>query len=132
VAEELLGFAVRLILDEERARLESKRVEKPAGERAARLGGERVERPSGKIYYYKLQATPAGEHVRLPEPCFSFTLINDGDSPILLLVNTDKNHVWEEVGPGEDIRLDLGRPVIKDFKVKCESGSSNVRVWCVA
>jgi len=120
VADQWLSLAVQLVMAEEKARLE-----------AGKTDTQR-EKPEGKIYYYKVNVSTREEHISLARPCFSLTLSNDGDNPVLLLVNTDKNQTWVEIGPGETEKIDLGKPAIRDFKLKCEAGSTSVRVWCLA
>jgi hypothetical protein len=120
MVDQWLSLAMQLVIAEEKARLEAKKTD------------TRGEKPEGKIYYYKVNVSTSEEHISLAKPCFSLTLSNDGDSPVLLLVNTDKNHTWVEIEPGETEKIDLGKPGIRDFKLKCEAGSTSVRAWCLA
>jgi hypothetical protein len=114
LSERLLDWAVQLAFAEERARLAEE------------------EKPEGKKEYYKLDVTSVPERIRLERPCFSLTLSNDGSSSVFLIVNTDENYVWQEVKAGETEKFEAGKPAIRDFKVRCEEGSTSVvRVWCL-
>jgi hypothetical protein len=112
--EKLLDLAFQIVVAEERARLAEE------------------EKPEGKKEYYKLDVTNVPKRIRLERPCLSLTLSNDGNSSVFLIVNTDENYVWQEVKAGETEKYEAGKPTIRDFKVRCEEGSTSVvRVWCV-
>lgn len=69
--------------------------------------------------------------VEYPDCWFSYTIFNDGPSPVYISINKKPSPGKKLEAPlnkGEILSADLGNPVIKSIWLKCETDSASVRI----
>ena len=83
--------------------------------------------PAGVIQYTALTATTEADSIPFDPPWHSLQVINDGLIPLLFTINNPIERPVE-IQPGEDIRFDFQRAVIKDAFFSTPSGSVPFRL----
>jgi hypothetical protein len=63
------------------------------------------------------------------KPWFNCSIVNDGPNSVKVIVNSEKSFEWHTVAKDETYRVDMGRPLIKDVLLQCNTGeTADVRI----